>query len=70
MAALNAIVFDALPPGMRAGHMVKFGRRGEFLWKPARAKPARQPARPVIAADELTFDAPSLAELVPGWSRL
>lgn len=64
MAAKDAIIFDGLPFGMRAGRMSAV-LRGRCSWTPT--APARRP-RPAIAADrEVTIE---MADVIPGYLRI
>ena len=47
---------------------MEFLNAADYLALRKSSRPKR-PA-PAVAADELTFDAPTMAELVPGWARL
>jgi hypothetical protein len=71
MAAVNAIVCDYLPPGMRAGHMSD-SQRGVRRWHPSGTVvtvPAG--AGRMRLAEDIEIDAtPPMSSLIKGYSRL
>ncbi len=64
MASADAIIFDHLPLGLRAGYMSPV-RRGQCRWTPT--APTRR--RPAIAALDCEIEL-DMAAIVPGYNRL